>query len=112
MRGVTFDASPARGGLLRRLRMPALALGTVAVAALLSPIVHAVLTLLIWASWSLIAVLAARAAGLRVPARARELGPVLLGQLDRARHRLTAYLPGETARARSGARQTQTASTN
>ena len=111
MRGVTFDASPARGGLLRRLRMPALALGTVAVAALLSPIVHAVLTLLIWASWSLIAVLAARAAGLRVPARARELGPVL-GLLSGARHRLTAYLPGETARARSGARQTQTASTN
>lgn len=111
MRGIHFDdGPPARGGL-RRLRVPALVLAAVAVAALLVPVVHAVLTLLIWASWSLVAALALRVVGLRVPARVREFGPVLLGHLDRIRHLTVPRLLSAGARTRSKARRTQTAST-
>ncbi|MBW0105796.1 hypothetical protein [Pseudonocardia sp. KRD291] len=112
MRAIGFNDGPSARGGLRRLRAPALVLIAVAVAALLVPAVHAVLTVLIWTSWSLVAALALRAVGLRVPTRVRELGPVLHGQLDRIHHQVRAFLPGETARDRSGARRTQTASTS
>ncbi len=72
-----------------------------ALLALLSPTVWALLVWVTAGSWVVLAGLVANAAGLRVPAQLRELSPILLGRLDRLRHRVTARLSGKTARDRT-----------